>query len=268
MRIQPTLFAIAIVGLMAAPVAAIVKRHDIPDAAYLARESDYPALFALYRTKAGHRDCIATLIAPQWAVTASYCTDSKKLVEATGEDGSGYEVEIAGRTARIDRLVRHPGKWQERDPDIALLHLAEPVAGVRPIPLYRADDEVGRVVVMPGWGGSGDGEKGLVPEDGLFRVAENIVAGTHGKWVFWGFDKPGGEARSLTLEGISGPGDSGGPALIMTQEGYAIAGVSSQQDTKDGPEGVYGVDEYFVRVSAVAEWIDQVLAEPSGIAAE
>lgn len=234
----------------------IIIRHDIPDAAYLAKESDFPALFAIYRTRAGHKECVATLIGARWAVTAAHCAKEKRLVEAAAPGGGGYSVEVAGRPASIDKVLHHPGTGTGRAPDIALLRFASPVTHVRPIPLYRGRDEQGRVILMPGWGGTGNGKSGLGTEDGLFRVAENRVDRAAEGRLWWKFDAPGLNSRALTLEGISGPGDSGGPALIKTPGGWAIAGVSSAQDTMGGAEGLYGVEEVFVRVSEFTHWIE------------
>jgi len=251
-----------VAGLFFVPSMApgIVIRHDIPDAAYLAKESDFPALFALYRLKAGHKECVATVIGARWAVTAAHCARDKRLLEAAAPGGKGYSVEVAGRTASIDKVLHHPGTGAGRAPDLALLRFASPVTHVAPIPLYRRGDEQGRVILMPGWGGTGNGKSGLGVEDGLFRIAENLVDRAEDGRLRWKFDAPGQNSRALTLEGISGPGDSGGPALIKTPGGWAVAGVSSAQDTMGGAEGLYGVEEIFVRVSEFTKWIDGHLA--------
>ena len=60
------------------------------------------------------------------------------------------------------------------------------------------------------------------------------------------------------LEGISGDGDSGGPALLTAEETLYVAGISSYQDENSYGLGTYGVKEYYVRVSQYAGWIEQV----------
>jgi secreted trypsin-like serine protease len=256
------LVTLALACACAAPVAqAIVIRHDIPDAAYLARESEFPALFALYRTRAGHRDCIATVISERFAITAAHCTENARLTAAASPGGAGYAVDISGVPNRVLEVVRHPARANGAAPDFALLRLADPVRHVAPIPLHRDSQETGRIVLIPGWGGFGNGETGLGAPDGRFRVAENRIDSAEDGRLLWTFDAPS-TGKALTLEGISGPGDSGGPALIRTPSGLEIAGVSSAQRTGDGPEGVYGVTEVFVRVSDYAAWISDRTGEP------
>ena len=65
------------------------------------------------------------------------------------------------------------------------------------------------------------------------------------------------------MEGISGPGDSGGPAFIFVAGKGYLAGISSGQSTRatKGKEGVYGVREYYVRVSSYVNWISTTIAQ-------
>ncbi|HBZ39023.1 MAG TPA: serine protease, partial [Balneola sp.] len=66
---------------------------------------------------------------------------------------------------------------------------------------------------------------------------------------------------ALPLEGISGPGDSGGPALWFDGDQAYILGVSSHQNGRGmgKPEGVYDVYEFYTRVSEFTDWIETEL---------
>ena len=75
-------------------------------------------------------------------------------------------------------------------------------------------------------------------------------------------DAPFGSPTGLDLEGISGPGDSGGPGFLEVDGVVHLAGVSSGQSTRatGGRASVYGVTEYFTRVSFYANWLAEVMA--------
>ena len=107
--------------------------------------------------------------------------------------------------------------------DIALIRLARPVVAVAPVALYRERDEQGRRVVFVGQGFSGTGETGAQRGPSIRRAAENRVETATEQWLRFVFDAP---PAGLELEGISGPGDSGGPAFIDTAAGPQSAGGS------------------------------------------
>ncbi len=66
------------------------------------------------------------------------------------------------------------------------------------------------------------------------------------------FDAPGDE-NVTPLEGISGPGDSGGPAFLETADGLRLAGLSVASSGR--PKGRYGVWEFYTRVSPQVQWV-------------
>lgn len=246
------LFIAILAVLSATPVQAIIIRHDVPDSAHRADGSRFPFLFPLYRSKEGFGDCIATMIAARWAVTAAHCTEDKALTDGVAK--GGYEVTVAGRRTSVVAVARYPMK----SVDLALVRLANRIDLGQPIQIYRNADETGRDVLLPGWGDPGTGRFGVGKADGVFRIAENRVDLAADGLLRWTFDTPS-SGRALALEGISGPGDSGGPALIMTPTGWATVGVSSAQQTHGRAEGLYGAEEIYVRLSAHAAWIDSII---------
>ena len=245
---------------------AILIRHDTGYTRYVANEADYPSVFYLHRNQ-HRRVCVATLITPQWAITAAHCTHETPLLDTLEAEGR-YPVTIAGQSAAIARVHWHPyypeapaGKGP--DVDLALLRLEQPLRMPRPMPLYRDHDELGQVVTFLGWGFHGLGRGGRYRDDGRFRFAHNTVveADLRLRFVFDDPREPGSAA--LPFEGVPGLGDSGGPALIRSDQGYAIAGVAVGEVS--GPQsaarqGLYGAEFVYERVSRHQAWIEQTIS--------
>ena len=61
------------------------------------------------------------------------------------------------------------------------------------------------------------------------------------------------------LEGVSAPGDSGGPALIRKDDAWLVAGLSSPH--QEGSPGQYGAMNGFTRVSTFTGWIEKIIAD-------
>lgn len=254
---HPLVFALAFVAalLVASPAFSIVARHDAGEEALLELGSRFPAAVKLRRAGVGLRSgAEGTLVAPRWVLTAAHVAASL----------SPGDVAVTGkREHRIDRVVRHPG-WKSdagMDVDIALLRLASPVEGIDPAAPAGGPDAAGTEVVFVGRGGHGDGRSGPTGEDGRVRGATNRIEKVGETWIRFRFDAPGDPAATA-LEGISGPGDSGGPAFVERDGTLYVVGVSSGQDSKPagGKPGRYGVLEYYTRVSAFASWIRSVIS--------
>ena len=136
--------------------------------------------------------------------------------------------------------------------DIALLRLETDVKDATIACLYDGADELGKPVVVAGMGVPGIGTSGVGKTDGALRAATVTVDTVAANVISWIF-RPPGDPKSTPLEGISGPGDSGGPAFIERSGQYCVAGISSAQDTKDGPQGL--IMHGLVKASHGHQWM-------------
>jgi TonB family protein len=234
-------------ALVAGTASAVVWRADAPK---LAEFELVAKLDAVGRIEKGG---VATLIATDWAITAAHVAE--RLVP-------GDRIVWKDKAYAIGRVVihpqGHPDPARPRTPpevDLALVQLAEPVpatvaTGVMP---NRATDEAGKMLVIAGYGDFGPSGSPLAREDGKLRAVENEVADAGPLRLFLPFDAP---PAGLPLEGIGGPGDSGGPAISFGPFfGMKLMGVSSGAD---GPPGQYGTVDVYTRVSSHIAWIEEV----------
>ncbi len=190
-----------------------------------------------------------TLIAPTWVITAAHVAASLP---------TGAYVQFGERKFLVKRSIIHPDgiapRGQPPEVDLALLELAEPVPGIKPVELYRAHKEAGQTLYIVGYGDFGDPHSGFRHTDGKRRAVTNVVADVGPRRIFMVFNKP---PKGTDFEGVGGPGDSGGPALLQRVGSVFLVGVSSA--SMNGRPGQYGVTDVYTRVSSYVDWIDQAI---------
>ncbi|KZN44103.1 hypothetical protein N474_23540 [Pseudoalteromonas luteoviolacea CPMOR-2] len=226
-------------------VHAIVTRHDVAPDRYLANSKDFVPLATFY-VDGAH----GTLIAPNWIVTAAhatFCTTPNSYVR------------VADKLRKVKHTYVHKDYKPGKSHDIALLELAEPVEDVRPAIRYKQTDELNRVLWFIGIGGTGSGLTGETVNSynnqQVLRKAHNKVSEVDGPLIKFKFDK--GE-KALPLEGVSGGGDSGGPAYVTDANGVHLLGISSRFE--GAGVGKYGITEVYTRISYFNPWIEQIMA--------
>lgn len=239
------------IGIFISEAEAIIIRHDVPD-------SQYVELGTLYSEYMVHMnlelpgmppDGEGVLIQPYWVLTAAHVAT---------EIETGHTVTVDGKNVQVDTVHIHP-EWDDgASHDIALIRLQEPMKLAKSAELYNLNDEAGQLVVVAGRGDTGNGNIGPTHNDGVLRAATNLIDGVTDLFIYWEFDDPEeNHWKVQELEGISGPGDSGGPAFLERGGRTYLVGISSSQSTSQtgGEAGLYGVVEYYVRVSSYLTWI-------------
>lgn len=240
------------IGFMAQDAFSIVIRHDREDERYLGLGAKYPVSGYL-QEQVG-----CTLIAPRWAITAAHTIESNPAF-------IDYYVMFGGKRYEIEKIIIHPARVRDTvdsSADIALLKLKEPVTDITPALLYDKMDESGKIVTLVGYGDTGTGLTGVTGNKGKLRGATNRIEGALENSLLLVFDAP---PLGTDLEGISGAGDSGSPALYEENGKLYIMGVGSfnSGDPKEGTVGKYGTFEGYARISTRRAWIlDTMKADP------
>lgn len=226
---------------------AIVIRHDVDDEKYHAKIDDFPALVTFY-VDGAH----GTLIQANWVITAAHATFCVV---------PNSSIIINGKVRTVKQLYVHPEYTPGKSHDIALVELTDPVLDVTPAIMFQSNTELGKNIWFIGIGGTGNGLTGQTIDNaqnkGKLRKAQNTISAAEGPLIEFTFNK--GE-KALTLEGVSGGGDSGGPAYLKDDNGFQLLGISSRTEGASLAIGSYDIKEIYTRVSFFQTWISQIIS--------
>ena len=242
---------------------AIIVRHDVGPTRYEVRDRAWPAVFFLER-QGRRKVCAATVIHPQWAITAAHCLEETSL-GSTITNGRRFAVQVGGKQREIDRISIHPDYdlSSNSDVDLALLRFRQASNSPQIMPVNEQQSELGAVVRILGWGYFGIGTTGRQFDDGSLRMATNRISEAGSRLRILFDDPRDSDSETLDLEGMPSLGDSGGPAFIETVAGYALAGITVGEIEGEGfseeTQGKYGSVAVYERLSLHLNWIEAIV---------
>lgn len=234
---------------------AVIGGSDAPEGAY-------PFMVSIQVPEAGDTPrarhwCGGTLISPSWVLTAAHCmgvTVDQAVVSVGQIDLDTDE----GTLHRIAEIHNHP-EFSAGGPDVALLRLAVPVAGIEPVQLLgqagREYEQNERPVVLAGWGVVEQVDDAARQVGPLQHVQSQMVdvALCSALWgESGGVDAEhdlcaGGDFRDTCF------GDSGGPLLVKAPgAGWYQLGVTSRGGRVCGQPGQPGIYARLAGASADA----------------
>lgn len=232
---------------------------NTPDSKYLEFGQQFPSVQRLRATikikdeKSGvevttYNFGSAVVIRPHWALTAAHVVSL---------DGAANPVILKdGTSHNLSHVVVHPD-WEENAFgffDLALCYSDRDFALEFYPPLHTTLDEEHKAITIAGYGFHGTFHTGATEVDGRKRAGHNkIDRSERGVLVC----SPS-VANRLPLEFMIAPGDSGGGMFI----GNKLAGINSfLMATDKKPDGTYGDESAFTRVSLYSEWIESEITK-------
>ena len=224
----------------------------------VAEEGAWPWMVTLQ--KGGGHHCGASLIAPQWVLTAAHCVVDKSR---NARGANTYTVAVGAhrlsgieQRIKVAKVIVHPDYDDDSMiNDVALLKLERPLNNVEIVSINgdASTPKAGTDATVIGWGAlSEDGEYPDVLRQVTVPVVSNKTANKPEAYA-------GGITEQMLAAGFkrggkdSCQGDSGGPLVIRQGGKWLQVGVVSWGHGCARPNN-YGI---YARLSSLKPWIDK-----------
>ncbi|MFE0023340.1 S1 family peptidase [Amycolatopsis sp. NPDC059021] len=247
-------FGVGAVAVGFAPAAAAADGPVRPDIVGGADATETYSFMASMQTVDGNQECGASLIKPDWLVTAAHCVAGKEPADWQFRLNSNDRTQ-GGEVVKADRFVIHPNYLGEAKPsDIALVHVEAP-ASAAPIAIATESPQPGSSFREIGWGQTcpepGCGEAPVALQQLDTTVAEPTICQQEPTNNF-------DPATELCLDNQNGTasacyGDSGGPGLVKNGDKWVLVGATSRGRTPACTE----LPHIYTNVTTYTTWIDE-----------